>query len=127
VSSYVLDASALLALWFNETGAGRVEAAMPHSSVSAVNYSEALAKFVAKGGLLSFALTNAELSELAIVAFDEELAVSAAGIKALHPRADLSFADRACLALAAREGATALTSDKLWSSLRGLGVVEQFR
>jgi PIN domain nuclease of toxin-antitoxin system len=41
--TFVLDASALLCLLFDEPGADRVEARLTRASVSAVNYHEVLA------------------------------------------------------------------------------------
>ena len=123
----VLHAAALLALWFQEAGSERIESAVTRAMVSTVNLSEAYAKYADKRGDFAPAQTLFEASDIQVVAFGEDLAVRAATLRARHPRANLSFADRACLALAMREDATALTSDKLWSSLAGVGRGEQFR
>lgn len=127
MTDYVLDSSALLALWFGEPGAEAVEAVISRAAVSTVSLSEAYAKHLAKRGDFLRVRELFEASGIEVVDFDEDLAVKAAAIRGLHPGAGLSFADRACLALAQRENAVALTSDKLWSALSGVGRVEQFR
>lgn len=123
----MLDTTALLAIWFGEPGADAVKALLPRAQVSAVNLSEALAKYVAKRNSLADAEAEFAGSGLEVAPFDQALAIDAAAIKARHPAANLSFADRACLALALQIGAIAVTSDKEWSTLPGLGAVEQFR
>jgi PIN domain nuclease of toxin-antitoxin system len=52
-----------------------------------------------------------------IISFDADLAVIAVGLRERTRSLGLSLADRACLALALREGATAVTSDRAWSRL----------
>ena len=118
--SYVLDASALLCLIRNEPGAQRVAAALPHSQVVAVNLGEVIAKMVELG--MSENLIDRVLDplQLRVVPFDAELARASGLLRAATRAFGLSFGDRACLALAARKGATALTTDRGW---RGVGAV----
>jgi ribonuclease VapC len=48
-AGYVLDASALLCLFFEEPGADRVEVVLREARVSAPNMAEVVAKLVDKG------------------------------------------------------------------------------
>jgi ribonuclease VapC len=117
VSSVVLDASALLALLHREPGAETVERHIPGAYLSTVNYSEVLKKAIEKGGTLSAAASAVRGLRLAIVPFDELQAADAAGLYAKTREKGLSFADRACLALAIHLGATVLTADGRWSEV----------
>jgi PIN domain nuclease of toxin-antitoxin system len=58
-----------------------------------------------------------DLLEIAMVDFDQELAETAIELRDQTRSVGLSLADRACLALALREQATALTADRVWSSV----------
>ena len=49
-SSYVLDASAILAFLHREPGSEIVEAALPVSVISCVNWAEVLWKIIARSG-----------------------------------------------------------------------------
>jgi ribonuclease VapC len=51
---------------------------------------------------------------LKVVDFDRALAERTGELRAATRHLGLSLADRACLALAEREGAPALTSDRSW-------------
>jgi PIN domain nuclease of toxin-antitoxin system len=50
--------------------------------------------------------------------FDEETAILAGQLRAATAHRGLSLGDRACLALAIRENATAVTADRKWADLR---------
>lgn len=115
----VLDASALLAVLFQEPGAEVVAAQLDGSSMSTLNYSEVLARFARDGH--DVARVDGELGRLRLhlVDFDRALAVTAA---ALVPRCrplGLSLGDRACLALGLVAAAPVLTADRAWSALDG--------
>jgi ribonuclease VapC len=113
----VIDASALLAMLQDEPGSDRVVAALPDAAISAVNLSEVVAKLCDKGFAQDQARETLEMLSLNVVDFDLPQAVEA-GLLRLTTRAfGLSLGDRACLALAARSGATALTTDKVWAQL----------
>lgn len=62
---YILDASAIMALVRRETGFERVEAALGSSVISAVNYSEVVAKLCDRSfqpcGLMSLVLMKIRL------------------------------------------------------------------
>jgi ribonuclease VapC len=127
VSETVLDASALLALLQAEPGAERVAAALPRAALSSVNLSEVVAK-LADGGLPIEAI-RASLGalDLDVRSFDEDSAYEAGGLRPATRAHGLSLADRACLALARRLGATALTADRAWIDLEVGVAVEAIR
>ena len=114
---FVLDASALLCLIRDESGAPEVAALLPDSSISAVNLSEAIAKLSEIG--MDEATIGAILAplQLRVIAFDEQTALAAGLLRSRTRSAGLSFGDRACLALAAELGAGAVTTDRAWSRI----------
>ena len=122
MSSHVLDASALLVLLKGETGSERViEALMDGAAISAVNFSEVVAK-LREGGMLEEAIHESlDLLELDIVEFDTAFAYQAALLRPLTKSAGLSLGDRACLALAQNLNLPALTADRAWDGL-SLGI-----
>lgn len=117
-SGCVLDASALLALLAEEPGCAVVAEALRHGAfMSAVNFSETVAKLAA-AGMPADAIEDAvETLGIAFVDFDTSLARQAGLLIASTRRAGLSFGDRACLALAAKLGLPALTADRSWVGL----------
>jgi PIN domain nuclease of toxin-antitoxin system len=125
VASAVLDASALLAYVNGETGAEVVAAVIGDALVSAVNLAEVVTKLVERGGSLEQARAALRFIELDVVDFTRPLAEQAGGLVALTRSKGLSLGDRACLALAAREGLPAITADRAWSSL-SVGVEVSF-
>jgi ribonuclease VapC len=126
--SIVLDASALLALLATEPGTDRVAAALADGAIiSAVNVSEVVAK------LSDWHMPEAEIREvidglrLDVIAFDLDLALHAGSMRGPTRSLGLSLGDRACLALAQREGATALTTDRTWSGLEAIVAIGHLR
>ena len=115
--SYVIDASAFLAIVRDEVGAEVAAARLPGAAISAVNASEALMRGVEKGFPLDLMHEFLGEQQVQFVAFDEELAVAAALLRPATKRAGLSFADRACIATAVRLGATVVTADRVWAEL----------
>ncbi len=124
---YVLDASALLCLLNAEPGAAIVEQALSESIISAVNYSETVAKLVERGATPELAASILGPLHIEVVDFDRTQAVSAGVHRSVTRQAGLSFGDRACLALAGLRGLTALTTDRAWSSLDLNVAVQQVR
>lgn len=117
ITGYVLDASALLAIAFREPGGEIAVQRMASACVSAVNYSEACAKMIDKGFGAGEAFGWLEALRLEVVGFDRAGAEQAAALRARARGTNLSFADRACLALAIGRGATAITTDRAWAGL----------
>jgi PIN domain nuclease of toxin-antitoxin system len=118
-AGHVIDASALLAMLHAEPGAEAVEPLVDGASMSTVNWSEVVQKSMARGVDVSGLRGEVEALGLSVVPFsveDSEIAAELWG--GVHQRAGLSLADRACLALARRLGATAVTADRTWRVLR---------
>ena len=118
MSNYVLDASALLALLNNESGAKRVSELLSESVISAVNLCESVGKLTDAGLSVEEARNSIELLNLEVVPFDEGLAYQAAGLVAQTRKLGLSLGDRACLALGLALKKPVLTADHLWSRLK---------
>lgn len=109
----VLDASALLALLLEETGASAVEAELDDTVISTVNLCEVATRL---GRGQSPDTVRATLDHLMLVAIppDEALAIDAAVIHRLTSKAGLSLGDRFCIALARRLACPVLTADRPW-------------
>jgi ribonuclease VapC len=125
--SYVLDASAVLCLLQEEKGAERVAEALPDAMIGAVNYSEVVAKLVEAG--LDELLVDSLIDKLQlnVIPFDRIQARLAGSLRSATRKLGLSLGDRACLALAAAEGATALTCERIWTKFEAPCKVETLR
>ena len=113
----VIDTSALLALCFAEPGAKRTQARGKDGLISAVNYSEAIAKSTDHGvplGTVQRALASLKLT---MIPFDEEHALAAASFRPATCKMNVSFADRACLGTAALAHLPVLTADRKWEKI----------
>jgi PIN domain nuclease of toxin-antitoxin system len=119
----VLDASALLAYLRDEPGAQLVaEAIATGASIGTVNLAETLTTAAAHGTdpeQLAAELTARGLLDgaIAVEPFTTADAIEAARLRPLTRSARLSLGDRACLALARRQGAVAITADSSWAAL----------
>ena len=113
----VLDASALLVVLHNETGAATVEPLLDAAVVSSVNWSEVVQKAAARGVDMSRLRDDVEALGVRIATFDADAAEAAAHLWSLTRGAGLSLGDRACLALAGSLGATAVTADQAWADV----------
>jgi len=114
----VLDASALLALLNQEYGSEQIaEVIADGAAISAVNFSEVVAK-LSHAGMTEAAIHEAlDSLGLEIVEFDIGLAYQTGFLRPLTRRAGLSLGDRACLALAQHLNLPALTTDRAWENL----------
>ncbi|KTT75547.1 type II toxin-antitoxin system VapC family toxin [Sphingomonas endophytica] len=115
----VIDASALLALLFDEPGGEAVLPLVRGALLSAVNLDEVLHKCTRRGIDATAVLDSVRRLEVIVIPFDAEQALVSA---TLHARAQawrLSFADRACLALGNMQGATIVTADRAWQAFDG--------
>ncbi len=115
MADVVLDASAILAFALDEAGGSAAKEAIDRGAfVSAVNHCEVVSK------LTDSIADDAALDDVIgfltydIVDFDSELAVGAARLRPSTRAQGLSLGDRACFALALREGLPVLTSDRQW-------------
>lgn len=113
----VLDASAVLAVLNSEPGSDKASGHLSGGLMSAVNAVEVGTRLVDAGMTPDDASVATNLLGMMIVDFDGELAVIATALRPATRKAGLSLADRACLALALREGLPALTADQLWASV----------
>jgi PIN domain nuclease of toxin-antitoxin system len=121
VSRVILDASAVLALLFGETGADNVQKKLPGAGISAVNYSECLSKLLDNNVAIENGLLWLGKLNLTVHPFDVEVAALAASLRPATRGRDISFADRACLATAMAVRGLAVTAEREWSKLK-LGV-----
>lgn len=113
----VLDASALLALLFAEPGAERVADVIAEGAViSTVNLSEVAALLVRHGQEPATTLAPV-LEQVAVELFTPEDALNAGKLSLLTAPKGLSLGDRACLALAKRLAARAVTAERAWAQL----------
>jgi PIN domain nuclease of toxin-antitoxin system len=113
----VLDASAVLAVYFDEPGADQVARTLPGALLSAVNYTEVIGKCLDRGETLDCVVRKLAALGFHIVAHDTALARRAGEMRIPTKRFGLSLADRACLALAERENLPVLTADKDWGKV----------
>lgn len=123
----VLDASALLCLLNGEAGADRVAQALPSAVIGAANLAEVVGKLRDRG------LSMEEVEEvLGGLQLDIRplMAAQAYAMGHLRPATrafGLSLGDRACLALAAELGVSALTADQAWAGVEAGVEVELIR
>ena len=115
--SVVVDSSVVLAVLRNEAGAEGAAADLAGGFLSSVNAVEVLTRLIDLGYAPDRAVSALARFRLAVVSFDEELALLAGRLRAATRHRGLSLGDRACLALAIREKATALTADRNWADL----------
>ena len=113
----ILDASALLALLLGEAGAESVLPYLNGSGISAVNYSEVLARSAALCGSLEEAKRRVDRQDVEVIDFDADQAALVASLLPATRFLGLSFADRACLALGLANGLVVVTADRPWKSL----------
>ena len=117
----VLDASALLASAFGESGAEVVRGLISGALISAANWSEFLQKCAQFGVDTEGMRDELQAAGLQIVPVSVAHAERAAALWPLARAAGLSLGDRLCLALGEATGATTYTADRIWLSL-DLGV-----
>jgi ribonuclease VapC len=125
MASIILDASALLAYVKSEVGAEVAAGVIGDAAISAVNFSEAVSKLVGWGASLDAARAALSVATIDVIDFDRELAEQVGALAARTKRFGVSLGDRACLALAARDGLPVLTGDRAWSKL-GLDIDIRF-
>jgi PIN domain nuclease of toxin-antitoxin system len=121
VARVVLDTSALLAFVNGEPGSEVVAEVIGDAVVSTVNLAEAVTKLVDRGASLAVARDALAMAEYDVADFDREQAEATGALITKTRPKGLSLGDRACLALAQRENAPAITADRSWSGI-DLGV-----
>jgi ribonuclease VapC len=115
----VLDASAVLALLFEEPGAEVVRAQLRTGVVGAANLAEVLAKLSDHGLPAMEAVRAVTILGLEVAPMTEAQAGRSAELRPMTRAVGLSLGDRACLALAAELGAPVLTADRSWDAVAG--------
>ena len=129
MTDIVLDASAVLAMVYGESGGTKVHAAILSPlfsvSISAVNWCEVLTKLCQKSPIMSAEKMAAILPGVEVVPFGQAEAEQAATLAKSCP--NISLGDRACLALASFLDATAWTTDKIWAQIPVSAKLEKLR
>lgn len=113
----LIDASALLAVLFDEPGAEAVITALPSAEISAVNAAEVIAKLTDKGGRPDQAQSLFDALLLPVRTFGSHAAGIAGQLRRGTRHAGLSLGDRACLAEALCAHLPVLTADRSWAAL----------
>lgn len=118
MSDAVLDASALLAYFLNEPGADVVLTRLSTDAViGTVNLAEVLSRLI-DGGWTEDSIRDAfAATQAQPIPFEPEDAYLAGLLRERTRHLGLSLGDRACLALALRVGAPAVTADRSWVDL----------
>ena len=118
MNNCVLDASAILALLNDEAGARMVQEMLPGAIVSAVNYAEVVTRLSLLGMPESEIHEALNILGLEIIPFDEEQSFRVGTLVTVTRQYGLSLGDRACLALALKNGFPAVTSDRVWQDVK---------
>ena len=121
----VFDASAALAIAFNEPGAAKAERLLEDGDavISSVNHAEVVARLLERG--LSEAETEAVCASLRldVLPFSAAQALLSGRLRASTRALGLSLGDRCCLALAQAHGAQIVTADRPWKKLKGFDLL----
>jgi PIN domain nuclease of toxin-antitoxin system len=114
-----VDASALLAVAFNENGAEQVMLALsrPQVGITVANLTEVVSKLRQRGMTMAGCRAFIEDLQLIVVSADTETALLAGELHAQTRWAGLSLGDATCLATAVQHGATVVTADRAWGRL----------
>ena len=128
-SACALDASAVLALLQAEPGHAVVQAHAERGNclISSVNVTEVLTRLIDHGMSPEDAEFAFDALELDVIAFDDAAARATAALRMATRAQGLSIGDRACLALAARRKALAVTADRAWKDVKSDVRVEMIR
>lgn len=118
INKIVLDASALLALIQEESGAEIIKPLLSHSVMSAVNVAETLTALQRIDILTEEASTLIAEIITNIIPFDFEQAKLAAELQTHVKHKGLSLGDRSCIALGLQLQAPIYTADKVWAELQ---------
>lgn len=120
---YVLDASALLCLLFDEPGAERIEAVLHGALISAASYAEVIGTLIDRGHSPEEAVADLTELDLDVVPLDRAQSEATGMLRDATRQAGLSLGGQACLALAKTSGRTALTTNRAWAgSAQSIGI-----
>lgn len=122
MSEVVLDASAILAIVFQERGREKLTLELMESAiVSTVNLAEVQSKLIKKGFPPEEAWEDANALVESVSVFTHEQAQIAGTLIQQTEKYGLSLGDRACLALAISRNAPVYTTEQAWKNLK-LGI-----
>jgi PIN domain nuclease of toxin-antitoxin system len=115
----LLDASALLAVAFNEDGAEQVMLALsrPQVGITVANFTEVVSKLRQRGMSMAGCRAFIYDLQLIVVSADTETALLAGELHAQTRWAGSSLADATCLATAVQLDASVVTADRAWGRL----------
>ena len=115
----LLDASAVLAVIFEETGADTVLSALREgSAISAVNAAEVAACLFQEDWDSEEVLLAFNQLGVTVLPFDADTAITSGSFRRATRKFGLGLGDRACLATAYREKCPVLTADSVWTQLQ---------
>lgn len=117
VADPILDASAVLAVIFEEAGADRVATYLPGARISAINAAEVMSKLADLGMPDDTIDAIMDDLQLTVLPFDAVHARESARLRPLTRPLGLSLGDRGCLAVAKQFEAPVLTTDRTWARL----------
>ena len=117
--TYVLDASAVLALLKIEPGHERVATLMAGGDciICAVNWAETASKLADSGQPVPAVKATLAALSATVIPFDAAHATECGLLRPVTRHLGLSLGDRACLALARLTNGTAITADRPWLQL----------
>ena len=119
----LFDASALLALIQQESGADAVRDALrDDAAISAVNLAEVAARLHQQGWATEDVAAAVRSLPVEVLPFDSETALRSGALRPVTAPLGLGLGDRACLATAALQRIPALTADRAWVELRLPGI-----
>ncbi|HKT86909.1 MAG TPA: type II toxin-antitoxin system VapC family toxin [Candidatus Sulfotelmatobacter sp.] len=121
MSRVVLDASAVIAVLNQESGAEQLTPHLANACCSAVNAAEVQGKLVERGLDPDNAWEDVKAVISEILPFTDQQAKTAGTLIAQTRASGLSFGDRSCLALALSLNLPVYTADRSWKHLK-LGV-----
>lgn len=122
MTSFVLDASAVIALLRGEPGADTVAQAIGSAVISAVNLQEVWKQLLDGGAAPDMARQIVDTLRLDVRPHDEVAAWNAAALSSATRTAGSGLGDRSCMALAISERVPAMTADKAWEKVQATGL-----
>lgn len=114
---YVLDSSLILAFIRREPGGERLTEFLGEAAMSTVNLAETVTKCIELKVDPEIAIAFVGEGGVKLIDLDAELAILAGQLRRIAPKGVLSLGDRACIATAIKLGATAVTADRVWTTL----------
>ena len=118
MSEVVLDASAILAILYNEPGAEIVRPVLRSASMNTVNLAEVYTKLADLGAPAVQSMQGLESSLGEVAPFSRHMAELAGRLRPLTRHLGLSLGDRACLAHGILREAIVYTAEHKWAELR---------